>query len=42
MYDTGNPKHVLCDNLEGWAEEGRQWGAQEAGDTCMAKTITIL
>ena len=31
MYDTGNPKQVLCDNLEGWAEEGRGRGDQEAG-----------
>ena len=51
MYDTGNPKQVLCDNLEGWREEGSDGGAQEVGDTCMsradscwfmAKTITIL
>ena len=21
MYDAGNPKLVLCDNLEGWGEE---------------------
>ena len=51
MYDTGNAKQVLCDNLEGWRKEGSDGGAQEAGDTCMpradscwcmAKTITIL
>ena len=22
MYDTGNPKPGLCDNLEGWDGEG--------------------
>ena len=22
LYDTGNPKLVLCDNLEGWGGEG--------------------
>ena len=22
MYDAGNPKQVLCDNLEGWGGEG--------------------
>ena len=21
MYDAGNPKPVLCDNLEGWGRE---------------------
>ena len=25
MYDAGNPKPVLCDNLEGW-EIGRDMG----------------
>ena len=25
MYDAGNPKPVLCDNLEGW-ESGRERG----------------
>ena len=35
MYDTGNPKPVLGDNLEGWGwEEGRR-EIQEGGDTCM-------
>ena len=24
MYDTGNPKSLLCDNLEGW--DGREVG----------------
>ena len=23
MYDTGNPKSVFCDNLEGWGGEVR-------------------
>ena len=27
MYDTGNPKLVLCDNLEGWAGEGAGRGS---------------
>ena len=29
MYDAGNPKPVLCDNLEGEGGEG----VQEGGDT---------
>ena len=29
MYDAGNPKPVLCDNLEGWDGER---GVQEGGD----------
>ena len=37
MYDTGNPKLVLCDNLEGWGGEGGGRGVQEGGDTCMPK-----
>ena len=35
MYDAGNPKLVLCDNLEGWGEEGGDRGNQEGGDTCI-------
>ena len=27
MYGAGNPKPILCDNLEGWSGEG--------GVTCM-------
>ena len=35
MYDTGNPKPVLGDNLEEWSgEEGRR-EIQEEGDTCI-------
>ena len=34
MYDTGHPKPVLWDNLEGWGrEEGA--GVQDGGDACM-------
>ena len=35
MYDAGNPKLVLCDNLERWGGEGSGKGVQEGGDTCM-------
>ena len=35
MYDTGNPKLVLCDNLEGWGGEADGNGFQDGGDTCM-------
>ena len=31
MYDRGNPKPVLCDNLEGWEGEGGRREAQEGG-----------
>ena len=46
LYEAGNPKPGLCDNLEWWDR-----GLQEAGDVCvsmaepcwcMAKTIMIL
>ena len=33
MYDEGNPKLVLCDNLEGCGGEGGGRGDQEGGDT---------
>ena len=35
MYDTGHPKLVLCDNLEG--EDGKGGGreVQGRGDTCI-------
>ena len=34
MYDTGNPKPVLGDNLEGWGgEEGRRGFRREG--TCV-------
>ena len=26
MYDAGNPKPVLCDNLEGWEIRREVWG----------------
>ena len=51
LYDSGNPKLVLCDNLEGWEGERRGRGLQEGGDIytpmahsrwSMAKAITIL
>ena len=51
MYDAGNPKPVLCDNLKGWDGEGGGRGVQEGGGVCIpnaysccckAKTITIL
>ena len=35
MYDSGNPKLVLCDSLEGWGAEGGGRGVQEGGHTCM-------
>ena len=35
MYDAGKPKLILCDNLEGWAEEGGGRGNREGGDTCI-------
>ena len=31
MYDTGNPKLVLCDNLEGWGGEGDGMGFRREG-----------
>ena len=31
MYDTGNRKPVLCDNLEGWDGEGGGRRFQEGG-----------
>ena len=35
MYDAGNPKLVLCDNLEVWDVEGGGGGVQNGGDTCI-------
>ena len=32
LYDTGNPKLVHCDNLEGWDGEGGGTEVQEEGD----------
>ena len=31
MYDAGNPKLVLCDNLEVWDEEGGEEGFKRRG-----------
>ena len=51
LCDVGNPKPVLCDNIEGWDGEGSGREAQEGEDICrhvasshwcMAETITIL
>ena len=35
MYVAGNPKLVLCDNLEVWDVEGGGGGVQNGGDTCI-------
>ena len=35
MYDAGNPKLVLCDNLEGMEWGGRWEEVQKGGVTCM-------
>ena len=35
MYDEGNPKSVLCDNLEGWNGGGDGRGNKEGGDICI-------
>ena len=32
LCDAGNPKQVLCDNLEGWNGEG---GLRGGGNTCI-------
>ena len=51
LYVEGNPKLVLCDDLEGWDEEGCERVALEEGDVCipmadscwcMTETTTIL
>ena len=31
MYDAGNPKPLLCDNLEEWKEEGSRNGVKREG-----------
>ena len=38
LYDAGNPKPVLCDNLEGWKEEGGERGVQKGGYICKPMT----
>ena len=35
MYKVGNPKLVLCDNLERWDGEGGGREVQEGRDICM-------
>ena len=35
MYDTGNPKPVLWDTLEGHSGNGAGRGVQDGGDTCI-------
>ena len=35
LYDAGNPKLVLCDNLEGWNGEGGGREVQEGGNIGM-------
>ena len=36
IYDTGNAKPMLCDNLEGWGGEGGGRTVPEGGDACRA------
>ena len=38
LYDAGNPKLVLCANLERWDREGRWQGALGEGDICIPMT----
>ena len=38
LHDAGSPKLVLCDNLEGWKEEGGERGVQKGGDVCKPMT----
>ena len=40
MYDAGNPKPVLCDNLEGWDGLGGGREIQERGN--IYKTVADL
>ena len=35
LCDAGNPKPVLCDNLERWEREGGGKVLQEGRDTCI-------
>ena len=36
MYEAGNPKPALCDNLEGWGGERRGGGGSGGrGHICM-------
>ena len=34
LYDAGNPKLVICDNLEGWDGKGDGREVCEGEDTC--------
>ena len=34
LYEAGNPKQALCDNLEGWDGVGGGREFQEEGDIC--------
>ena len=34
MYDAGNLKQVLCDNLEEWDGKGSGMDCHEGGDIC--------
>ena len=51
LYDSGNPKPLLYDNLEGWDGVRDEKEVQEGEDICipmadscwcMAETITLL
>ena len=35
---AGNPKLMLCDNLEGWDREAGGREVQEVGDMCISMT----
>ena len=35
LYDTGNPKSVVCDSLEGWDTEGGGREVLEGKDVCI-------
>ena len=38
LYDSGNSKLVLCNNLEGWDGEGDGREFPEGGDICTPMT----
>ena len=40
IYNAGNPKLVLCDNLKGWSGEGGGRGVQEGGDMCIPMAVS--
>ena len=35
LYDSGNPKLMFLDNLEGWNGEGSGKEVHEGGDICI-------